>query len=172
MVNVSQLTFSTHEVSMLTFPPTIGGEPCCQVADGPPGLGPTVPVEGVGVAKMSTNAIVQSRPRPEMKKNAPTAARPELRCEEVFFMVEFSFNLSFGSSSISGRKPHTNTFLYKVRHAFGLQRCSNYGARRSDRTNKASHLTVPRRRFLVCALITSSLLLYGCDTVQASSLAE
>ena len=95
-VNVSQLTFSTHDVSVLALPPTIGGEPCCQVTDGPPGLGPTVPVEGVGVAKMSTNAIVQSRPTPQIKKNAPIAARPELRRVEVLFMVEF-VNFSFGN---------------------------------------------------------------------------
>jgi len=71
------------------LPPAIGGEPCCQVADGPPGLGPTVPVEGVGVAKMSTNAIVQSRPRPQIKKIAPIAARPAVRYKEVFFIVCF-----------------------------------------------------------------------------------
>src|SRR6202011_3428786 len=88
-VNVSQVTFSTHDVSVLTLPPAIGGEPCCQVTDGPPGLGPTVPVEGVGVAKMSTNAIVQSRPRPQVKKSALIAARPELRCEQAFLMVGF-----------------------------------------------------------------------------------
>src|SRR6201981_380732 len=73
-VNVSQLTFSTHGVSMWTLPPTIGGEPCCQVADGPPGLGPTVPVAGVGVAKMSTTAVVQSRPSPQIKKRARITA--------------------------------------------------------------------------------------------------
>src|ERR1700746_2161084 len=110
-VNVSQLTFSTHDVSVLTLPPTIGGEPCCQVADGPPGLGPTVPVEGVGVAKMSTNPIVQSRLRPQIKKNAPIAARPELRCVEAFFISGILFNLSFGSDLISGRKPQTHAFL-------------------------------------------------------------
>jgi hypothetical protein len=88
-VNVSQVTFSTHDASVLTLPPMIGGEPCCQVTDGPPGLGPTVPVEGVGVAKMSTNAIVQSRPRPQIKKSAPIAARPEVKSEQVFFMVGF-----------------------------------------------------------------------------------
>jgi hypothetical protein len=38
---------------------------------------------------MSTNAIVQSRPTPQIKKNAPIAARPELRCEQVFFMADF-----------------------------------------------------------------------------------
>jgi hypothetical protein len=86
-VNVSQLTFSTHDASVLALPPAIGGEPCCQVTLGPPGLGPTVPAEGVGAAKMSTNPIVQSRPRPQIKKIAPIAARPQLRFEQVFFMV-------------------------------------------------------------------------------------
>jgi hypothetical protein len=52
---------------------------------------------------------------PQIKKNAPIAARPELRCEEVVFIVEFSLNLSFGSRPISGRKPHTNNFLRQVR---------------------------------------------------------
>jgi hypothetical protein len=114
-VNVSQLTFSTHDVSVLTLPPTIGGEPCCQVADGPPGLGPTVPVEGVGVAKTSTNPIAQSRPRPQIKKNAPIAARPEWRCVDAVLIGGFLFNLSFGSDLISGRKRHTHTFLCQVR---------------------------------------------------------
>jgi hypothetical protein len=73
----------------LTLPPMTGGEPCCQVADDPPGFGPTVPVEGVGVARMSTNAVVQSRPRPQIKKNAPITARPELRRVELLFMLGF-----------------------------------------------------------------------------------
>jgi hypothetical protein len=42
---------------------------------------------------MLTNAIVQSRPTPQIKKNAPITARPALRFEQVFFMVEFGFNL-------------------------------------------------------------------------------
>ena len=74
---------------MFTLPPGVVGEPCRQVTEGPPGLGPTVPIEGVGVAKVSTSAIVQSSPRPQINKSAPTAARPAVRCEEVFFMVGF-----------------------------------------------------------------------------------
>src|SRR5260370_24642284 len=98
-VKVSQLTFSTHDASVLTLPPAVVGEPCCQLTDGPPGLGPTVPVDAVGVAMVSTSATVQSKPRLQIKKIAPSAARPGLGCARAVFIRSVSFHChSVGTS--------------------------------------------------------------------------
>jgi hypothetical protein len=56
---------------------------------------------------------VQRKPTPQINKNAPSAARPELRCEEVVFMVEFVY-LSFGNPLSSGRNPHTDSPLCEI----------------------------------------------------------
>src|ERR1700724_1987141 len=81
-VKTSQLTPSTQEASVFTPPPGALAVPC-QVAEGPPGLGPTVPKEGF-CARVPTNGITQNKKMPLNKKSVPSVARAIVEEECVF----------------------------------------------------------------------------------------
>jgi hypothetical protein len=63
----------------------------CQVAEGPPGLGPTVPEEGF-CARVVRSGIAQNSPILHIRKSVPRVTRAVI--EEEFFFINAFGNVS------------------------------------------------------------------------------
>src|SRR5437016_4444552 len=98
-----------HEASVFTPPPGAVATPC-QVAVGPPGLGPTEPEAGF-CARVVRNGIEQKRPILHIRKSVPMVIRAAI--EEEFFFMDGLRGLS---SEISYRGGIVNTFLRRSRN--------------------------------------------------------
>src|SRR5712691_4480278 len=72
-----------HAASVFTPPPGAVATPC-QVAEGPPGAGPTVPLEGF-CARVPMSGVRQKRAMLLIRKSVPIVTRAVAE-EELFFI--------------------------------------------------------------------------------------
>jgi len=78
-----------HAASVFTPPPGAVAVPC-QVAEGPPGAGPTVPLEGF-CARVPMSGVRQNRAMLLIRKSVPIVTRAVAE-EELFFITDLSMN--------------------------------------------------------------------------------
>src|SRR5438876_11262677 len=78
-----------HAASVFTPPPGAVATPC-QVAEGPPGAGPTVPLEGF-CARVPMSGMMQKRVMLLIRKSVPIVTRAVAE-EELFFIIDLSMN--------------------------------------------------------------------------------
>src|SRR5438552_5714499 len=78
-----------HAASVFTPPPGAVAVPC-HVAEGPPGAGPTVPLEGF-CARVPMSGMTQKRAMLLIRKSVPIVTRAVAE-EELFFIIDLSVN--------------------------------------------------------------------------------